>query len=191
MPGTSIYHVNVDVLHTIHGILYMVYPWIYHVYPSDWINMVYPWIYHVFYQVYTWYIHGYHTLYIIWCIYMVYTWYIVVYPWIFLAFWNQISRPARAAGLIQCAHACGWSRVFCSTRQRRHHGNCARGKGCHKRLNPTATNVPHLSLVVAVTAAAAAVSLCAFRFPSLSAGNNLNLGEGWGRGCLQDRWPMC
>ena len=31
----------------------------------------------------------------------------VVYPWIFLAFYNQISRPARAAGLIQCAHVCG------------------------------------------------------------------------------------
>ncbi len=28
-------------------------------------------------------------------------------------------------------------------------------------------------------------------FPSLLAGNNLNLGEGWGKGCLQDRWPMC
>ncbi len=205
MPG--IYHVYVDVLH-IHGnwwnihhdgisldipswcisirldmiiyIMMVLYPWIYHVYPLSisW-YMVYPWIYTAWY--------------IIWCsIYMVYTWYIVVYPWIFLAFWNQISRPARAAGLIQCAHAssCGWSRVFCSTR---HHGNCAGEKAAHKRLNrdPTAANVPRLSLVAAVTAAAAAVSRAAFHFPSLVAGNDLNLGEGWGRGCLQDRWPMC
>ncbi len=56
-----------------------------------------------------------------------------------------------------------------------------------KAAQPTAANVSHLSLVEAVTAAAAAVSLAAFLFPSLSAGNNLNLGEGWGRGCLQDR----
>ncbi len=128
MPG--IYHIYVDVLH-IHGI-YMVYFWIYHVFPSDWINMVYPWIYHVYppsiYMIYPWI-----YMVIIWCIYMVYIWYIVVYPWIFWAFWNQISRPARAAGLIQCAHACGWSRVFYSTR---HHGNCARGKGCPQKAQP-------------------------------------------------------
>ncbi len=60
-------------------------------------------------------------------------------------------------------------------------------KANHKRLNLTAANAPRLSLVVAVTAAAAAVSRVAFRFPSLLAGNNLNLGEGWGRGCLQVR----
>ena len=30
----------------------------------------------------------------------------VVYPWIFLAFFFYISRPVRAAGLIQCAHMC-------------------------------------------------------------------------------------
>ncbi len=63
----------------------------------------------------------------------------------------------------------------------------ARETAAHKRLNQTAANVPRLSLVAAVTAAAAVVSLAAFRFPSLVAGNNLNLGEGWGRGCLQDR----
>jgi hypothetical protein len=57
-------------------------------------------------------------------------------------------------------------------------------KAAHKRINPTAANVPHLSLVAAVTAAAAAVSRAAFHFPGLLAGNNLNLGEGWGRGCL-------
>jgi hypothetical protein len=64
----------------------------------------------------------------------------------------------------------------------------------HKRLNPTAANVPSLSLVAAVTAAAAAVtaaaaavSRVAFSFPSLVAGNDLNLGERWGRGCLQDK----
>ncbi len=52
-----------------------------------------------------------------------------------------------------------------------------RGKGGHKRLNPTAANVPRLYLVAAVTAVAAAVSRAAFLFPSLVAGNNLNLGE--------------
>ncbi len=78
---------------------------------------------------YTWYILGYtvyiytvYPWYIIWWIYMVYTWYIHGYSWIFLDFWNQISRQARAAGLIQWTHVCGWSRVFYSTR---HHGNCA------------------------------------------------------------------
>jgi hypothetical protein len=55
-------------------------------------------------------------------------------------------------------------------------------KAAHKRLNQTATNVPRLSLVVAVTAAAAVVSQEAFHFPSLLAGNDLNLGERWGRG---------
>ncbi len=60
-------------------------------------------------------------------------------------------------------------------------------KAAHKRLNPTAANVPRLSLVAAVTAAATAVSRASFRFPSLVAGNDLNLGERWGRGCLQDR----
>ncbi len=60
-------------------------------------------------------------------------------------------------------------------------------KAAHERLNPTAANVPRLSLVAAVMAAAAAVSRVAFRFPSLVAGNDLNLGEGWGRGCLRDR----
>ncbi len=67
-------------------------------------------------------------------------------------------------------------------------------KVAHKRLNLTAANVPHLLLVAAVTAAAAAVtaaaaavSWAAFIFRSLVAGNDLNLGERWGRGCLQDR----
>ncbi len=60
------------------------------------------------------------------------------------------------------------------------------GQAAHKRLNPTAANVPRLSLMAAVTAAAAAVSRVAFHFPSLVAGNHLNLGERWGRGCLQD-----
>jgi hypothetical protein len=55
-------------------------------------------------------------------------------------------------------------------------------KAAHKRLIQTAANVPRLSLVAAVTAAAAAVSRAAFRFPCLVAGNDLNLGEGWGRG---------
>ncbi len=62
-------------------------------------------------------------------------------------------------------------------------------KAAHKRLNGTATNVPRLSLVAAVTAAAVAVSRASFCFPSLQvvAGNDLNLGERWGRWCLQDR----
>jgi hypothetical protein len=60
-------------------------------------------------------------------------------------------------------------------------------KAAHKKLNPTAANVPRLLLVASVTAAAAAVSRAAFCFPSLVAGNNLNLGERWSRGCLHDR----
>ncbi len=65
-------------------------------------------------------INGYHTMYIKQVyihprIYMVYHLIYIhgiymVYPWIFLAFWNQILLPASAAGLIQCAHLCGWSR---------------------------------------------------------------------------------
>jgi hypothetical protein len=46
-------------------------------------------------------------------------------------------------------------------------------------------------LAGAVTVAAAVVQQASFRFPSLVAGNNLNFGEGWCRGCLQDRWQMC
>jgi hypothetical protein len=64
MPG--IYHVYVY-LNDIHGI-YMVYPWKYHVYPSDWIYMVYLWIYHVYpqsiYMVYPWIYMVYHLMYI-------------------------------------------------------------------------------------------------------------------------------
>ncbi len=51
-------------------------------------------------------------------------------------------------------------------------------KAAHKRLNPTAANLPSLSLAVAVTAAAA-VSQESFSFPSLASGNDLNLGERW------------
>ncbi len=73
MPG--IYHVYVVLPH-MPGI-YMVYPWIYHVYPSDWIYMVYPWVsldipcisikyihcismdvHGISLDVYTWYIRG-------------------------------------------------------------------------------------------------------------------------------------
>ncbi len=64
-------------------------------------------------------------------------------------------------------------------------------KAAHKRLNPTAANVARLSLVAVVKAAAVAVSRVSFRFPSLVVGNDLNLGERWGRWCLQDRCPMC
>jgi hypothetical protein len=58
-------------------------------------------------------------------------------------------------------------------------------KAAHKRFNPTAANVPRTSLVAAVTAAAAAGVANVFLF--LVAGNDLNLGERWGRGCLQGR----
>ncbi len=60
-------------------------------------------------------------------------------------------------------------------------------KAAHKRLNPTAANVPRLSLVAAVTAAAVAVSWGVVLFHSLVACNDLNLGERWGRWCHQDR----
>ncbi len=122
---------------------------------------------------------------------MVYTWYILIYPWIFLAFWNQISRPARAAGLVQCAHAYAVGDQECFIPRATIMAIAPGEKAAHKRLNPTAANVPRLSLVAAVRAAAAAVSRATFCVPSLVEGNNLNLGERWGRGCLQDRWPMC
>ncbi len=51
------------------------------------------------------------------------------------------------------------------------------GKADHKRLNPTAANVPSLLLVLAATAAAVVVSLVSFRFLGLVAGNDLNRGE--------------
>jgi hypothetical protein len=54
-------------------------------------------------------------------------------------------------------------------------------KAAHKRLNPTAANVPRLSLVAAVKVAAVVVSRASFLFPSLVVGNDLNLGERWGR----------
>ncbi len=162
MPG--IYHVYVD-LNYIHGI-YIVCPWIYHAYPLDWIYMVYPWIFHVYpssiYTVHPW-------------IYMVYHWmyihgiYVVYCAWIFLAFWDQISRQASATGLIQCTHACRWSRVFYSTRL---HGNCARGKGCQQKahdiffpqpqsLSPLPPPLPALEEAAAAVEAALASFLAA------------------------------
>jgi hypothetical protein len=46
----------------------MVYPWIYHVYPSEWIYMVHPWIYQVYplsiYMVYPWIYMVYHLMYV-------------------------------------------------------------------------------------------------------------------------------
>ncbi len=175
----------------------MVYPRIYHVYPSDWIYMVYPWIYHVYppsinmvypriYMVYHWmYIHG---------IYMVYCGISMDIP--------SFLKPDFAAGQCCCSHSMR-TRVWVITSILFHAPTWQLRQGKrldptagstqkaqpyrHKRLNPTAANVPRLSLVALVTAAAAAVLLAAFHFPSLLAGNNLNLGEGWGRGCLQDR----
>ena len=102
-------------------------------------------------QVYTLYIHGY-TWYIIGCIYMVYTWYIVVYPWIFLAFWNQIARHWQAALAVLLVSFNVHTRVGdqeCFIP----HATMAIAPGekaAHKRLNPTATNFPRLSLVAAV-----------------------------------------
>jgi hypothetical protein len=47
----------------------MVYPWLYHVYPTDWMYMVYSWIYHVYppsmYMVYPWIYMVYHLMYIL------------------------------------------------------------------------------------------------------------------------------
>ncbi len=70
---------------------YMVYPWIHHVYPSDWKYMVYSWIYHVYppsiYMVYPWIYMVYYLMYI----HGIY----VVYRGISMdiaSFWNQISR---------------------------------------------------------------------------------------------------
>jgi hypothetical protein len=61
---------------TVTECIYTVYPWIiYHVYRPC-IYLVYPWIHMVYHLTY---IHG---------IYVVYP-----SPWIFLAFYNQISRP--------------------------------------------------------------------------------------------------
>ncbi len=104
--------------------IYLVYPWIYRVYLSN-ISMVYPWIS----------MYGYPWN-IIWCIHMVYTRYIQGYSWTFLAFCNQISRLAHAAGLIQCAHwqhMCATVWVIKSVYSKRHHGNCARGEGCPQK----------------------------------------------------------
>ncbi len=178
----GIYHVYVDVLH----ILW--YTW-----NIRCISMEIPCIsievdtMYIHRSGYTCYIHTVYTWYIIWCIYMVYMWYIYGYSWIFLAFWHQILRPASAAGLIQCAHVCGWSRGNYSTP---HHGN-ARGKGGPQKAQPDCHQPSPSAHAAAVTAAVAVVLQASFRFPSLVPGNNLNLGERWGRGSLQGRWPMC
>ncbi len=149
----------------------MVYSWIYNVYPpSIWL-------------VYLWISMEYHMMYI----HDVYT----VYPWIFLDIpgfwiwiWNQILLLARVAGLIQCAH------VFYSTR---HYGNCARRKGCPQKAQPGCRQ-PSPSVAGGGgdggAAAAAAVSLAYFCFSSLVTGNNLILGERWGRGSLQRLYSL-
>ncbi len=68
-------------------------------------------------------------------------------------------------------------------------GKKAAQPDCSQRSPPVAgaTVAAVAAAAAAVTAAAAAVSRAAFRFSSLVAGNDLNLGERWGRGCLQDR----
>jgi hypothetical protein len=49
-------------------------------------------------------------------------------------------------------------------------------KAADKRLNPTAANLPFLSPAAAATEAALVGSRASFSFPSLVAGNDLNLG---------------
>ncbi len=158
MPG--VYHVYVDVLH-IHGI-YMVYPWIYHVYPSDWIYMVYPCIYHVYppsiYMVHPWIYMVYHLMYIhgIYVVYHgisldVYTWYIRGISW-YIHGYSKLSetrfrgRPVLLVSFNAHTHVGNDQECFIP---RATMANAPGGKAAHKRLNPTAANVPRLSLVAA------------------------------------------
>jgi hypothetical protein len=138
MPGIClVYTIYVDVLH-IHGI-YKVYPWVCHVYPSDWIYMVYPWIYHVYppgiYMVYP-------------LIYMVYH---LMYTHGIFVVYHGISmdipsflKPDFAACQCCWSHSmrtrvCGWSRVFIP---RATMPIVLGEKAAHKRLNPAAANLP-------------------------------------------------
>ncbi len=108
----------------------------------------------------------------------------VVYTWIFLDI-PSFLKPDFAAG------PCCWSHsmrirvlviksVYCMS----HHGNCAKGKGCPgpQKAQPDCSqpskspSVACCSGASAVTAAAAAVSLASFHFPSLVAGKRL---ESW------------
>jgi hypothetical protein len=61
------------------------------------------------------------------------------------------------------------------------------GKGCLQKLNPTAANLPPLSLEAAVKAAAVVVWQASFLSPSLVTGIDLNFGERWGQGSLQGK----
>ena len=175
----------------------MVYPWIYHariyhVYPSS-IYMVYPWIY----MVYHWmYIHG---------IYVVYRGISMDIP--------RILKPDFAAGPCCWSHSMRtrvWVNQEClfhappwqlrqgtrrptkgSTRLPPMFPACRWWRRWRRRRRRCRGRLSVFLVLAAVTAAAAAVSRVSFRFPCLVAGNDLNLGERWGRGCLQDRWPMC
>jgi hypothetical protein len=78
-PQFSVYALYIQRIFHIYAVLtdiheiYVVYPWIYHGYPTEWIYVVYPWKYHVFtryirgismdihgisFDVYPWYIRG-------------------------------------------------------------------------------------------------------------------------------------
>ncbi len=145
---------------------------VYHVYQHS-IYMVYPWIYMV-HQLMD--IHGIS----------------MVYPWIFLNI-PRFLKPNFPACLCCWSH---WMRtrvwVIKSVLFHAPPWQLCHGDRLHERLNQPAANLPSLSLAVAVTAAAVAVSRESFSFPSsLVAGNNLNLGERWSQWCLQSNCPMC
>ena len=161
---------------------------IYQVYPSEFIYQGYDRISKDIPCISTKYIHGI-SMDIHGILFDVYTLYILGYPWIFLAFWNLILRPAHAAGLIQCAHVCGLSRVFyCMC----HPGSCARGNGDPQKALPDCRQPPPAVAGSGGDCGSGGVVAGIFPafFPSLVVGNDLNLGERWGRRCLQGRWPM-
>jgi hypothetical protein len=133
-------------------------------------------------------IHGYTTYH---DIDHVYTRYIHGYS---LAFWDQISQQARAAGFIQCAHV--W-RVWVIKSVLFHAPpwQLCQGKGCPQQAQHDCRQPPPLSLAAAVTVAAvAAVSRAAsFSFPSLVAGSVLNGGESAFRAgdqCAKQLWCL-
>jgi hypothetical protein len=184
----GIYHVYVDVLQ-IHG-MYVVYPWIYHVHPFYGYSMVSMDIPCISIQ----YIHGI-SLYIHGISFYVYTWYI-----------RGISTDIPGYSTLKpdfSASPCCWShsmrtRVWVIRTALFHappwqlcQGKRQTTKGS-TRLPPTS---PPMSLVaaaaVAAVVAAAALSLASVHFPSLVAGNDLNLGERLGRGSLQGRCDQC
>jgi hypothetical protein len=144
-------------------------------------DIMIPWIY-------TQYIHGISIMDIHGISFDVYTWYIrgismdiPGYSW--LSETRFRSRPVLLVSFNE--HTCVGDKESCIPRTTM--AIVPRERAAHKRLNPTAANLPPVSLAVAVTAAAAAVSRASFSFPSLVAGNDLHLGERWGPLSLQGR----